>query len=51
MKHGTICVRVTKSGQNLVAFLEQKESLVKAIRRGGQLSGFGLELKRQWDYS
>ena len=36
---------------NLVAFLEQKESLVKAIRRGGQLSGFGLELKRQWDYS
>lgn len=36
---------------NLVAFLEQKESLVKAMRRGGQLSGFGFEVKRMTDYS
>ena len=35
----------------LVEFLEQKESLVKAIRCGGQLSGLGLELKLVQDYS
>ena len=36
---------------HLVEFLEQKESLVKAIRRGGQLSGLGLEVKLAQDYS
>ena len=36
---------------NLVQFLEQKESLVKAFRRGGQLPSFGLEMKHISDYS
>jgi len=36
---------------NVVAFLESEESLVKAIRRGGKLSGLGLELKLTQDYS
>ncbi len=36
---------------DMVAFLEQKESLLKAIRHGGQLPGLGLELKRMEEYS
>ena len=35
---------------NVVAFVESEESLVKAIRRGGKLSGLGLELKLTQDY-